>query len=227
MHRWVWDLHYPPPTTNRHDYPIAAIPHDTPRYPLGPTVLPGSYTVRLTVDGKSSSEPFTVKMDPRIKTPAAGLLKKFQVETRLASLVSESSLAMMQAGAIRDQLETMNAQANAPKDSIAALQKKLDALAGAQGGFFAPPPPEATISRINGRVGNLYLQVWQADAEPTSTLLEAAAATERESVGVLKRWTEFKNSDLPGFNDVLRGAKIPEIHLEADPHQEETQVDEE
>jgi photosystem II stability/assembly factor-like uncharacterized protein len=227
MHRWIWDLHYPAPTTNRHDYPIAAIPHDTPRYPLGPTVLPGRYTVRLTVDGKSLSEPFTVKMDPRIKTPAAGLLKKFRVETRLASLVSESSLAMMQAGAIHDRLENLNAQANAPKDAIEALRKKLEALVGAQGGFFAPPPPEATISRVSGQAGNLYLQVWQADAEPTSTLMEALAATERDSAGVLKRWAEFKNSDLPGFNGVLRGAKMPEIHLEADPHQEETQVDEE
>ena len=42
MHRWVWDLHYPAPVSTRHDYPIAAIPHDTPRFPLGPTVLPGT-----------------------------------------------------------------------------------------------------------------------------------------------------------------------------------------
>ncbi len=50
MHRWVWHLHYPAPDSPRHEYPIAAIPGDTPRYPLGPTALPGSYTARLTAN---------------------------------------------------------------------------------------------------------------------------------------------------------------------------------
>ena len=32
-----------------------------------PWVAPGTYSVRLTVDGKSSTQPITVKMDPRVK----------------------------------------------------------------------------------------------------------------------------------------------------------------
>src|SRR5579863_5622897 len=110
MHRWVWDLHYPAPSAMGHDFPIAAIPHDTPRYPLGPTVVPGRYTVRLTVDGKSSTAPLTVKMDPRVKTSVAGLQKKFQAETRMASLMTESALALQQGGSIRAQLEKVTAQ---------------------------------------------------------------------------------------------------------------------
>jgi len=34
--------------------------------------------VKLTVDGKSYSKPFVVKMDPRIKTPLADLGKQFE-----------------------------------------------------------------------------------------------------------------------------------------------------
>src|SRR5215475_10030553 len=107
MHRWVWDLHYATPTATRHEYPISAIPHDTPRYPLGPNALPGNYTVRLTVDGKSSTAPLTIKMDPRVKTSLAGLQKKFQAEARLSSLMTETSTAVLQAGSIRTQLEKM------------------------------------------------------------------------------------------------------------------------
>ncbi len=58
------------PLSMRHEYPIAAVPHDTPRGPLGPTVLPGTYRVRLTVDGKPCTAPLTVKMDPRVKNTA-------------------------------------------------------------------------------------------------------------------------------------------------------------
>jgi hypothetical protein len=44
---------------------------------------------------------------------------------------------------------------------------------------------------------------------------------------VLKRWNDFRNSDLPGLNRVLREANVPEVQLEADLHPEEPQEDEE
>ncbi|HLL81860.1 MAG TPA: hypothetical protein VK420_04375, partial [Longimicrobium sp.] len=73
MHRFVWDLHYPPVKTAESDYPISGIYKDTPREPRGPWALPGRYTVRLTVDGKAFSQPLTLVMDPRVKTPPAAL----------------------------------------------------------------------------------------------------------------------------------------------------------
>jgi hypothetical protein len=228
MHRFVWDLHYPAPASSRHDYPISAVPHDTPRLPLGPTILPGSYTIRLTVDGKTSTAPLAVKMDPRVKTPAAGLQKKFQAETRMASVMTESAQALLQGGSIRAQLEKLNTQENAQtKDAVESFQKKLTALLGATGGFFAPPSQEVTLGRVNGQASTLYIQVWQVDAEPTSSQVEAIAATEHDSADVMKRWTDFKNSDLPALNRLLRESKVPEIQIEADLHQDETQVDEE
>ena len=228
MHRWVWDLHYAPPTSTRHDYPIAAIPHDTPRYPLGPTVLPGKYAVRLTVDGKTQTVSLTVKMDPRVKTSALGLQKKFKAETSLASILSETSQALIQGGSIRQQIEKLNAQANdSTKNALESIQKKMDAILGASGGFFAPPSPEVTLSRVNGQASTLYGQVWQADAEPTSSQMEAMATTDRDDADVMKRWNEFKNSDLPALNRQLREANAPEIQLESNTQSEEPQADEE
>jgi photosystem II stability/assembly factor-like uncharacterized protein len=228
MHRWVWDLHYPAPASARHDYPISAIPDDTPRYPLGPTVLPGNYSVRLTVDGKTSTAPLTIKMDPRVKISAEALQKKFEVETRTASIMTESAKALVQGGSIRTQLEKLSAQNNAStKEAIEGFDKKLSALLGAPGGFFAPPSQEVTLGRVNGQAGTLYLQVWQADAEPTSSQTEALAATQRDSADVMKRWSDFKNTDLPALNRLLRESKVPEVQLEANLPQEESQADEE
>ena len=227
MHRWVWGLHYPAPTAVHHEYPIAAIPHDTPRYPLGPTVLPGSYTVRLAVDGKTFTAPLTVKMDPRVKTSASGLEKKFAAEMRLASLLSESSLALLQGKSIQEQLGKLNGRPNVPKDTLDSLQKKLPALLGSPAGFSAPPSTEITLSRANEEVGTLYQQVWQADAEPTAAQMEALAREERDAASVLKRWDEFKSSDVPALNSVLRGAKAPEIVLESEPRPQGLQENEE
>jgi photosystem II stability/assembly factor-like uncharacterized protein len=228
MHRWVWDLHYPAPVSTRHDYPISAIPGDTPRYPLGPTALPGSYTARLTANGKSYTANFTVKMDPRVKITATALDQKFQLEMHLASLLSQTSKAVMQAGSIREPLQKLSEQATGPtKDSVQAFQKKLTAVLGAPSGFFAPPSAEATLARANGQVTVLYGQVWQADAEPTTAESEAVTTTEHDVSDVMKRWDAIKTADIPALNHALHDAKLPEVQIESDPHREEAATDEE
>ena len=142
--------------------------------------------------------------------------------------MTETAQALIQGGSIRKQLETLSAQANAStKDAIEASEKKLATLLGAPGGFFAPPSQEVTLSRVNGQAGTLYQQVWQVDAEPTSSQLDAISSTEHDSSEVLKKWNDFKTADLPALNRLLRDSKVPEVQLEADLHQEEPQVDEE
>jgi len=66
-HRFIWNLHYAPPQSSRPSYPISAIYMDTPSSPLGAEVSPGEYIVKLTVNGRSYTQPLTVKPDPRIK----------------------------------------------------------------------------------------------------------------------------------------------------------------
>jgi photosystem II stability/assembly factor-like uncharacterized protein len=228
MHRWVWDLHYPAPDPTRHEYPIAATPGDTPRLPLGPTALPGTYTAQLTMDGKRYTAPFTVKMDPRVKTSAAGLEKKFQLETRLAALLTQTSQAVLQAGSIRDPLEKLSQRASDPvRNSVQAFQTKLIAVLGSPAGFAAAPTNEITLTRVNGQVAVLYGQIWQVDAEPTASQSEAAAATEHDASDVMQRWDGLRTTDLPELNRALGGANLPEVKIDSDPHKEDGGMDEE
>ena len=228
MHRWIWDLHYTTPVSTRHEYPISAIPHNTPRLPLGPNALPGTYAVRLTVDGKSSTASLTVKIDPRVKTSPAGLEKKFRAEMQLASMMSETAEAQIQAGSIRAQLDKLSPEAKAQtKDAVEQANKKLESLLGSSGGFFAPPSKEVTLSRVNGEASTLYQQIWQPDAEPTAAQTQALTATDRNFTEVLKRWNEFKTSELPALNRVLKQSNVPEVDIHANFTQEEVEVDEE
>jgi hypothetical protein len=228
MHRWVWDLHYPPPTSIRHEYPIAAVPHDTPRFPLGPTAMPGQYTVRLTVNGKSYTAPVIVKMDPRVKTSTVSLAKKFQAETRLAAIVSQSSEAILQGSSIRAQTQKLTEHSNpAAKDALEALQKKLTTVLGAAGTSPAPPSDEVTLARVNSQASTLYAQVWPVDSEPTIAQMEALKIIDRDHADVMKRWNEFKTSELPALNRQLRGAGLSEINLQSNPSSEYPQADEE
>jgi photosystem II stability/assembly factor-like uncharacterized protein len=224
MHRWVWGLHSTAPTSLRHEYPIAAVPHDTPRLPLGPTVMPGQYTARLTVEGKTYTTPILVEMDPRVKTTTISLEEKFQAETLLASIVARSSEAILQGGSIREQVQKLSESSKTvPADAIEVFRKKLEAILGAAGG----PSADITLAKVNGDASTLYGQVWQVDASPTSAQLEAIKNVERDSAALIKNWNEFRTSDLPEFNRRLRGAKISEVQVESNFHYDESQIDEE
>jgi photosystem II stability/assembly factor-like uncharacterized protein len=66
-HRFLWDMHYAPLNVPP-SYPIAAVYENTAPQETSPWVMPGIYTARLTVDGKTTTQHFEVKMDPRVKT---------------------------------------------------------------------------------------------------------------------------------------------------------------
>jgi hypothetical protein len=163
-------------------------------------------------------------MDPRVKTSAAGLQKKFQTESRLAGILNGSSRALLQGATLQKKLEEL---AGAKPFDVSPFVKKLTALLGTAGAGPAPSPEEVTLRRVNEQAGTLYQAVWQVDAEPTSSQTEALVPIERDSATAEKRWSEFTSADLPELNRMLRDSKVPEIQLEAHPHHEDPQVDEE
>ncbi|HKC70818.1 MAG TPA: hypothetical protein VKB60_04300 [Terriglobales bacterium] len=212
-HRWVWNLHYATPLATHYSYPISAVPHDTPRVPQGPRALPGQYTVRLTVDGKSYTAPLTVKMDPRVKTPPAGLEQQFQMETRLASMMTQAGEAVLQARSAGEQLHSLAPKASGQaRIAITAFENKLNGVLGKSGESSAAAT-ELTLTRVNSDVASLYGDVDRADAAPTLAETNAMAETEHNFASVMQRWNVLKNTDLPALNRQLRNAGLPALQL--------------
>ena len=213
MHRWVWDLHYPTPDSTRHEYPISAVPRDTPRLPLGPLAVPGEYTVRLTADGHGYTAPLTVKMDPRVRISAAALEQQFKTESRLASLMTRSTHAIMEARSLHEQLEKLSSQAtDSLSASIKELDKKVAALLPGSGENAAAAP---TLTSVNGSVTTLYGEIDRSDAAPTSQQAEAVSKIEKDSSIATKQWDQLKSQELAALNRQLSGAGQPEIHLDS------------
>ena len=189
MHRWVWDLHYPSPTALDQQYPISAVPHRTPRHPLGPRALPGTYTVRLTANGRTVEAPLVVTLDPRIKTPAAGLTQMFDLEMRLGDMLTRSSEAVLRAreisktakGALLDQVTTVLSGPKQPEAKAAQRQP-------------APPVEKpATLESVQGDISTLYDQLDRADAAPTQAQVDAVNATAAKFDEVIRRWESLQN----------------------------------
>ncbi|MGA2652182.1 MAG: glycoside hydrolase [Terracidiphilus sp.] len=217
MHRWVWDLHYTTPTATSYEYPISAVPHETPRTPQGPLAQPGTFTVRLTAGGKVLSSPLTIKIDPRVHATAADLESMFAQQSRLAAMVSKSAAASMQIHSAQEQLSALSKKVDSPlKDAVEKLDKELDDLLNGEkkpgGGEQAPG-----IDDIAGESADLYEQVGMADAAPTAAQVKAADHASEELTDVLKLWQHAKDSSIPDLNLQLEAAHLPPLNLEQKP----------
>ncbi len=89
LQRFTWDLHYARPNDSC-SLPISATPYNTKCEPEGPWVMPGTYTARLTVDGAVQTQTFTVRMDPRVKTPLAALKQQHDLSVALYDAMLEA-----------------------------------------------------------------------------------------------------------------------------------------
>jgi len=169
LHRFVWDLHYPRPAVLRFSYPISAIPHNTPIEPFGPWVLPGRYTVRLTANGRAYTQPLVVRMDPRVQTSRAELVRAHELSMRLYELLKQDLAALTDVRAFRAD------PANAARDREAAAL-------------------ESALTRLNGELGSLFNIVEDVDRGPTSQVHDAAAARERALGEALARWRALRGA---------------------------------
>jgi photosystem II stability/assembly factor-like uncharacterized protein len=193
MHRFVWDLHYAPPQVLGHEYPISAIYGDTPRFPLGPAVLPGSYTARLTVNGRAYSQPLTIRMDPRAPITSAGLKLQHDIGVRMNAAISRDFAALGEVRTQRALLKTQRegAKAGEVADSLTALDSTL---AGIESG-----PRNGTaenLVRLNGELAGILDTVEGADMDPTTQVTAAATDLEKSLAVVLAQWSEIQRTRL-------------------------------
>jgi photosystem II stability/assembly factor-like uncharacterized protein len=135
MHRFTWDVHYQPVDgVNRVGgaaLPIASVGYNTAPVPTTPWANPGAYTVRLTVNGKSYTEPILVKQDPRVKTPALAMQQVYTLSRAAYDGAIAARQAAAQARGLRDQIAKLQPQASgATAEALAAFDKQVDALVG-------------------------------------------------------------------------------------------------
>jgi photosystem II stability/assembly factor-like uncharacterized protein len=222
MHRWIWDLRYTTPTATSYEYPISAVPHDTPRTPQGPLALPGTYTVRLTAAGKVLTAPLTVKIDPRVHATPADLESLFSEQSKLARRVTDSASALLEVHSTKEQLESLSKTAPSPLKDAPALSEAIDKLDKELGELLSGHPNSGAeeapgLDEVAGESAALYEQVGAADAAPTAVQLKAAAHANEELTEILNRWKHSKESLIPALNHQLDAAHLPLLNLEQKP----------
>jgi hypothetical protein len=195
MHRFQWDMHLEPivaPGAAPGEPAEGAVPHRT--YPAlnAPWAPDGSYTVRLTADGKTYSQPMTVRLDPRVKTPAPALAKLTSLTQELYDGAKAAHLAYLEARAKSDQLGATNPTLKAQIDSIAPapVQRGGRGGGGGGGGFGrgAVPADPPTLESVSAAMLAAAMSMQSADVAPTARQLDAAAKAKAQYKEVMGKF---------------------------------------
>jgi photosystem II stability/assembly factor-like uncharacterized protein len=214
MNRFLWDLRYAPPLALHHDYPISAVYENTHPEPQGALVVPGTYEVRLTVDGKTYRQPLTVVIDPRVSVSQAALERQFLLERKIANAITASYGLNHQAVVLREAIAgaEKKLQIQSP-DTVKALEdfdKKAAAIQGTARRQFPPLPgkPKPTFMRLNGELSSLATVVDSADSDPTPAMESTYAEYCRDLTKTVGDWSALLKGDLIAVNAQLEKQKM-------------------
>ena len=229
MHRFTWDVHYQPLGSGGGGrgggLPIAAAPFDTVPPPSTPWVSPGAYTLKLTVNGKSYTQPITVKQDPRVKTPALAMQQLYTLTKASYFGAVDAQAAAAQAAALRAQVGELTPKASGTlTETLAAFDRKVAALIGGapdaaaapgrggrggRGGAPVGGSTTATLTSVEASLAGSMNLLQSADVTPPASSVATMTQAQQAAAAVMARWATIKTIDLPAVNAQLKAAGLP------------------
>jgi photosystem II stability/assembly factor-like uncharacterized protein len=212
LNRFVWDTRYA----------------DAVRFPgmilwagetRGPKMPPGTYQVKLTVDGKSLTQSFEIKPDPRLTTMAADYAKQLELGLKIRDKLSETHNAIIQIRDVRKQVEDLlkrlTGQPNfkVVNDAGTALNKNLTAVEETlyQTKNQSSQDPLNYPIRLNNKLAALGGVVGSAEAAPTAQSYAVYDEVVAQIDAQLQKLAQIMRTEVPAFNQLVRDQNIPAV----------------
>ena len=210
MHPFLWDMHYTAVPGVEPEFPMQATYRNTAPQATSPWVMPGEYTITLTVDGKTFSQPLTVTMDPRVKASTGDLQEQFDLSWQLYQLRLKLAPIGKKFDDVAEQLTKLKAKTAERPD----LTQKLEQFAQTLMKFGHPhPQPGAPPSFfVLQSATHLFIEIEGADSAPTAVVKQTVADLQTKIGPMMEEWKKLLDSDLPALNQQLRQARFTEIN---------------
>ncbi|HEY3782288.1 MAG TPA: YCF48-related protein [Fimbriimonadaceae bacterium] len=219
LNRINWDVRYDIPPAFVHDPQdtINANPGETPNETEGPLALPGDYTVRLIVDGKTYTQPVRITNDPRSPANFAAIRSEQELLMGCYDGARTAYDGYQQIAALRAQIAPIMAAKQA--DVAKAAKDYDDKLAAVEGTvshgrpIFGPPEP---ISFTNAVPYLLYqLAAWDdGDIAPTDSMRFEYGYDWAALHKLCDQWRSLAGKGLGDFNGVLSKNGLPTLTAE-------------
>ncbi len=220
VHRAAWDLKW----DGARKIKNAKI--DTGDPATGPRAIPGTYQVRLTVDGTTKTAPLKVVADPRGNAAQSDLETQLSFALRVRDDISKVTDLVNRIRSVREQLQA-RAKSLEPRKlegSVADLLKyseemikKGDTLEGK----LHNPSAEVVYDILAMRGGTrLYsrfapLQMWAIEAEgvPTGGMKQVLEEQEKELNTLSREADQFLRQDVAQLNELAAKLAMPFVNI--------------
>jgi photosystem II stability/assembly factor-like uncharacterized protein len=215
-HRFVWDLHSAPPKE-------LVSPTGSFRGSSGPWAPPGRYTVRLTIGGKTMTQPLLVARDPRLASSLTDtdLVRQFELARDIQAERVRVAAGLRQADALRKQIASLRGKgAGAAAGELDAFVTALDRAAGppvpaaGEEFFEAEEASPTSLRRVSISLSGLQGAVESADSAPTPDALSGLAERRKLVATSLAAWQDLLARELPALNRALQAANLPPLQAE-------------
>ncbi|HXF23909.1 MAG TPA: hypothetical protein VN602_05290, partial [Gemmatimonadaceae bacterium] len=218
MHRISWNMRYQPLAAERGAVDATgAVPNRSSPSPSSPWAPPGQYTVRLTVAGRSYSQPLTVRLDPRVKTSPSALAENTKLSLEMYELARTTRMAYGQAHDLGEKVGQLVKEQNID----GAFKTELDSVAPdeARGGrrFFGRGGgrPSVTLNAASSAALAASLSMQAAETAPTAAQIAACARARAQAAAAMAHWNTLKTTGLSSFNALLKTKGQPALTLPA------------
>jgi hypothetical protein len=211
MHRFVWNLIW------RSSGGADADEESEYRNPRGPKVVPGTYEVRLTVDGKTQNQPLKVVMDPRSPATVEVLAQQFQLGQQIFGEAVEARSVLTEMGSVQEQLADLQrkVEQESPGPQNGRLKSALEQAQSAIGkimkGKEHPPGEGSGLQDAYTGLASALRVLEGGDRATPSQALEVYQESSAQVKARIAEWTELKKARLDELNRELRKAHFAPI----------------
>ncbi len=227
FNRHVWNLRHQAPERLTFEKPQEEEEENPFRQAGGPRVAPGTYTVAVTVGGRTETRTVAVLADPRIPAPAAAFIAQTRSGLELRNAVSALHVALNRMSGLQDQLQHLRQTLRSvgrsdttdyrpvleQADVLGRKLKELkDSLYNSEVQRDAPEDDIHYLGRFSDRFERLGFGLSQAYAQPPSEVLAAEVQRLRTELdGYLARFNTLLSTDVPAFNKVALEHHAPTL----------------
>jgi photosystem II stability/assembly factor-like uncharacterized protein len=208
VQRFTWDLQSQPVVS----FPGMVLWGATTN---GPTVLPGTYQARLTVDGRTLTQSFAVKKHPWRNVSDADLQEQFDLASQIRDKVNEANNAIIQIRRIKRELaDRVDKSKSADVKAIAdELRKELTAVEEDvyQVRNQSNQDPLNFPIKTNNRLASLLRAVTTGDGKPVGNAVPIFNDLKAELKTETDRLQRTLTTYLPRFNQLAQRLGIEQI----------------
>src|SRR3954452_16543856 len=223
LNRLTWDLRYPGAT----EFPGLIMWAANSR---GPLAAPGTYQVRVTVDGQSETQPFAIRREPHVLKDVTDqdLREEFDLAMKVRDKASQANEAVLLVRGIKQQIEDRKSKLDAKSAAVAkALDEFAAQLSAIEGEIYqvklqSSQDPLNFPIKLNNKIAALQGVIESADVRPTEQAYSVFRTLSNGLDEQLRQLDTRSKAQIPPVNQLLQRLKLDPIKAEPLKPQEAT-----